>query len=202
MALFGKVFAKKEALGSFSIDHYDGGDIVFVESLGSSALVRVAYYLYFDQLVYNSGPHWGPKLWSRIHTIASETIQKAEGDQGPPEGFTCPSRTKSRVVGTPSGTRVLRTEVKLCKKGDSPFVESEFTPKTCPSIEYEVRKGCEALFVHLYDTGDNGTKFALPLSLMAECTWYEENGFPGPTQICKAASAAIQTEFWIAEQMS
>ena len=57
---------------------------------------------------------------------------------------------------------------------DRAFIEAEFTPETYFDIENEVRKGCEAMFVHLFDTGDKETKFMLTLALMAQCTWYRE----------------------------
>ena len=129
--------------------------------------------------------------------LAAETVEKVlepEDIEIPLEERVCPCRTKSRVVGASNAERVLRVVANVYEKGERVFMEAEFTPKTCSNIEYEVRKGCEAMFVHLFDAGDKETKFLLPLALMAQCTWYEENGYPSVVQLTEAASAAVQFE--------
>jgi len=181
------IFSKKSVIGNVVADHYDTGEVVVQNPFDWVHTIMLCA-LYLDRLAHDIGGTAGEKLWNRLFFLASDAYANViRGEsQKPLEERSYSPALDYHVVRTSSGGNRLRETITLVEKSDHYFVECRTEPLTAPEPEKRLSLGCEALFVHFFNTGERQQKFFLPAVIMAQCNWYQENGLPTMSQITAA----------------
>lgn len=180
-------FSKKNVVGNVIADHYDTCEIVIQNPFDWVHTVTV-FALYLDRLAHDIGGASGEALWRRLFFLASDihdNVIRADSEQ-PLENRAYEAALAWRVVSAPTGNNRLRETLTLIEKGGHYFVECRTDPFSAPEPEKQLSQGCEAIFVHLFNAGSKEQKFFLPLVVIAQCNWYQENGLPGLSRITAA----------------
>ncbi|GEM_PF-6307460 len=185
-------------IGVFKLSHYPSKEVVYESDLRPGLMV-VGYGFYLDKLVYNLGEAKGTELYNKIFVIASGVVEKLDKEDDFPEGkrtsiekYSVAGTTEYRLVNISSGDNPLVAVAELWeRKNGSRYVQTHFSPKVYPDTEGVVAGGCEALFIHLFNEGDKQTKFFLPMFIIGQVNWYQENGYPGLMKVGQAPYAGM-----------
>lgn len=185
-------FSRKKKLGQFVLRHYAEGELVVENSLTWSLSI-INFALYLDRLVYDIGGFDGERLWRLLFDAASEVFEDVvradTGEQLEERRFHRPM--EFRVVSDPPGSEPLVETAILVEKGCHYFCELTTRPIAAEEPEETLIQGCEALFAHLFNHGDKGLKFFLPVVVLAQCNWYDEHGLPSISKITAAPYAGF-----------
>jgi hypothetical protein len=124
------------------------------------------------------GGNRGHKIVAEFFTWLRRRSRLFSASDVPLEDRQYSFQTAFKVVSSSTGGNPLVETGRLVQKGERYFCETSSAPWTYPNIEKTVIAGCETLFVHLFNTGSKDVKCFLPVVLMAQCNWYQENGHP------------------------
>jgi hypothetical protein len=181
------LFSRTTVVGNVLVDHYETGVIVVQNPFDWVHTIMVCA-LYLDRLAHDIGGLGGEVLWKRLFFLASDVhanVLRVESQQPLGERLFTPAIEYHAVTRSPGGDR-LREKITLVEKSGHYFVECRTEPLTANEPERRLALGCEAMFVHFFNTGEPQQKLFLPVVIMAQCNWYQEHGIPTMSQITAA----------------
>lgn len=186
------IFSKKEEVGEMSLYLYPNHEMVIHNTFSHPDqwdMTVIAFSLFLGKTVYDLRDQRGTALWKSIFSLASSAFEVVREKDGIPiEEKLLQAQPLFKVVQSEQSIgNYLKETGKIVQKNNLYFCETSSTPSSYPDIEDTVMSGLESAFIYLFNTGNKQLKFCLPIVLVAQCNWYQENGFPSFSTFNQAA---------------